>query len=314
MSHKKIIGLSKLKSVQDESEIKNSLFNLLDHMQKLDKIKIPPNAKVLIKPNICLVKSYETGATVNPLVVKFLVDWLNANYDIESIIIAEADATLLNIKIAFKALGWNDTFCDYPNVKLLNLTSDNYVAVGINGLYFDKLEMSQDYMDADFLISVAKLKTHTMTGISCTLKNQFGANPVKYKAQYHNHLDEVISDLNMVKPPDLCLIDGIIAMEGEGPIEGIAKPMGLLILGDNAVATDHACAYLMGLNPNKIRHLNLALSQDIGNFDYEVFGEDVDMVKTNFLTISKKKKFITSLYNSNFINKLPLWKKIIGKF
>src|SRR5574341_956580 len=252
MAQENIIGIAKVTQPLNKSEIKINLFNLLDELKNSSKINISRKANIFIKPNICLVKSYETGATVDPFVVKCLVDWLLQNYDIETISIGEADATLLNIDVAFKVLGWEDAFNHYSNVRLLNLTKDEYIDVDIDGLYFKNLKMSRAYMESDYLISVGKLKTHTMTGITCILKNQYGANPIKYKSQYHPRLDDVICDLNTVKQPDLCLIDGVIAMEGAGPISGIPNPLGLLIAGNDAVAVDHACARIMGFKPHKI--------------------------------------------------------------
>jgi uncharacterized protein (DUF362 family) len=250
MIEKSIVGIAKIKHLQNESEIKSALFNLLAQMKQRDKIKIPSKASIMIKPNICIVKGYETGVSVDPFIVKCLIDWLLQNYDIENITIGEADATELNVEVAFKVLGWEEMFKEYPHVRLLNLTKDGLVDVDLNGLYFENLKMSKSYIKSDFLISVAKLKTHTMTGITCNLKNLYGANPIKNKVQYHPYLDEVICDMNKVKLPDLCLVDGIIAMEGAGPVSGAPNPLGLLIIGNGAVATDHACARIIGFNPH----------------------------------------------------------------
>jgi uncharacterized protein (DUF362 family) len=130
----------------------------------------------------------------------------------------------LNIDIAFKVLGWEDTFKHYPNVRLLNLTKDERTEVNLNGLFFKNLKMSKKYMESDLLISVAKLKTHTMTGITCNLKNLFGANPIKYKAQYHPHLDEAIFDLNKARMPDT-MFSGWNHCDGRsGARERRAKP------------------------------------------------------------------------------------------
>ena len=313
MPEKNIVGIAKVKHPQNKSEIESALFNLLDQMKERNKIKIPPKADVMIKPNICLVKSYETGVSVDPFIVKCLVDGLLQNYDIETITIGEADATELNVEVAFKVLDWEDTFNQYPNVKLLNLTKDEYVDIDLNGLYFKKIKMSKSYMESDFLISVAKLKTHTMTEITCNLKNLYGANPIKYKVQYHPHLDEVICDMNKVRLPDLCLVDGIIAMEGAGPVSGAPKPMGVLITGNDAVATDHACARIMGFNPNKISHLKLAVKEKLGITDYEVFGEEIKDVKTKFEFVPRWKTIVTGIYRSKFINRIPLWKRLLVK-
>ncbi len=311
MTEKNIVGIAKVKHPQNKPEIKSALYNLLAQMKTRNKIKITPKANIMVKPNICLVKGYETGATVDPFVVKCLVDWLLQNYDIETITIGEADATELNVEVAFKVLGWEDTFNQYPNVKLLNLTKDEYIDIDLNGLYFKNLKMSRSYIKSDFLISVGKLKTHTMTGITCNLKNLYGANPIKNKAQYHPYLDDVICDLNKARLPDLCLVDGIIAMEGAGPVSGAPNPLGLLIIGTDAIATDHACTRIMGFNPNKISHLTLAVKQKLGSIDYEVFGERIEDVRTKFEFVPSWQKIITGIYRNKIINRIPLWKKLL---
>lgn len=307
---KNFVGITKVKHLQNKSEIRAALFNLLDLMKERTKIKIPQKADIMVKPNICHLSDYETGVTVDPFIVKCLVDWLLQNYDIETITIGEADTTELNVDAAFKVLGWEDTFNQYPTVKLLNLTKDEYVAVNPNGLHFKNLKMSKSYMGSNFLISVGKLKTHTLTGITCILKNQYGSNPIKNKPQYHPHLDAVICDLNKVRLPDLCLMDGIIAMEGAGPTKGAPNPLGLLVIGNDAVATDHACAKIMGFNPDKITHLKLAAKQKLGSTDYEVFGERIEDVRTKFKFVPLWKRLAVAIYQNKFINRIPLWRKL----
>jgi len=307
MMGKSIVGIAKVSNIENKLEIRNALFNLLDQMKMRNIIKIKPKASIMIKPNICIVKGYETGATVDPFIVKCLVDWLRQNYDAETITVGEADATQLNVDVAFKVLGWEETFSQYTNVKLLNLTKDERVKVNLNGLYFKHLNMSRSYMESDFLISVAKLKTHTMTGITCVLKNQFGANPIKYKARYHLHLDKVIFDMNKVRLPDLCIVDGLIAMEGAGPVGGSPKPVGLLIVGNDAVATDHACARIMGFNPNRISHLRLAMKHKLGSTNYEVFGQRIEDVRTDFEVVPSWKKIVAAIYQSKIVSKIKSW-------
>ncbi len=307
----KTVGIESIENILNKSEIQTGIYQLLENMKNKGNIIIPQNAKVMIKPNICLVKRYDTGATVDPFIVKCIVDWLLKHYEIEKIYIGEADATALNADIAFKVLGWEELFKKYSNVELLNLSNDELVNIELDGLYFKNLKMSKAYMESDFLISVGKLKTHTMTGITGILKNQFGANPVKYKLKYHSSLDKVITDLNKVKKPDLCIVDGIIAMDGEGPVLGTPKPVGIIIAGNDIVATDYACARIMGFNPNRISHLNLALKQGLGSNKYTVIGEKIENVQTKFKVISPWKKLITNLYMSKSINKIPLWKNIL---
>ncbi len=308
------VAASKIKNLQDRVEIKNSVSKLLDATMMESGLSISPGSIVMIKPNLCFIKGYETGATVDPFLVECLVEWLKKNYEPKKIIICEADATQLNADLAFKALGWEALASRNSNVSLLNLTKDDKVTVRLDGLFLKEIEMSRCYMEADFLISVAKLKTHTISTISCSLKNVFGANPVKRKVKYHPYLNEVIHDVNKARVPDLCMVDGIIGMEGSGPVSGIPKPIGVLVAGSNPVAVDHACARMMGFEPEKIPHLALARREKLGSFSYRYLGDDTKDRNFNFkFEMPMWKKAVYGIYNNRVINYIPFWKKLLSK-
>ena len=80
MPEKNIVGIAKVEHTQNKSEIRNQLFNLLGLRKEKSKIKIPTKANIMIKPNICLVSGYVTGVSVDPCIVKCLVDWLSQNW------------------------------------------------------------------------------------------------------------------------------------------------------------------------------------------------------------------------------------------
>jgi uncharacterized protein (DUF362 family) len=282
MDARNIVGITRVSDIRDHQSIRKVFRTLLDTLSDAGIIRIPTNASVMIKPNICLVRGYETGATVDPFLVECLIEWLIDHYSIREITIGESDATMLNIDIAFKALGWERMVQKFAIVSLLNLSRDTMEDIPLKGEFFNELKMSKTYMESDFLISFAKLKTHTFTTITCTMKNLFGANPVKYKAQYHHDINKVICDLTMVRKPDLCLVDGIIAMEGDGPVAGEPKLAGLILAGNDVVATDHACARVMGFNPKRVDHLVLARKRGIGSFTYEVLGQQIEDVTQQF--------------------------------
>lgn len=137
-ARKSIVGIEKITVSHDRKEIANSLFGILDSMKNRGALQIPQNAKVMIKLNICYLKGFETGATVDHFIVKCLVDWLLRNYEISSINIGEADATKLDVETAFRVLGWCETFKSYSRVTLLNLTKNDHVEVPIvNGLFLN---------------------------------------------------------------------------------------------------------------------------------------------------------------------------------
>jgi len=261
------------------------MYELLDLLQ--DSILIPADARVLVKVNLCLLLDCETGATVDPRLVRFLAEWLLERRSIREIVIAESDATALNADRAFYGLGWDRILAEVPQMRYLNLSCDERVKVKLDGLFLREIEMPRTFMEADYVISFAKLKTHSMQGISCVMKNQFGALPEKLKVVYHPHLAKVICDLIRVRPPDLCLVDGLIAHEGPGPVSGIPRLMRLIVGGTDAVATDHVCARLMGKNPRHVPHLKLAAKHNLGTSLYATLGCRIEDVAEDFAFIPR---------------------------
>jgi uncharacterized protein (DUF362 family) len=279
------VGLVRAENIDDDSLVRTKLYELLDLL--LDNIQIPADARVLIKVNLCLLLGCETGATVDPRLVRFLAEWLLERRSVKEIVIAESDATALDADRAYYGLGWDCILAEVPNTRYLNLTCDEVIKVKLDGLFLTELEMSKTFMEADYLISFAKLKTHSMQVISGIMKNQFGAMPEKLKVVYHPHLAEVICDLVRVRPPDLCLVDGLIAHEGPGPVSGIPRIMQLIVAGTDAVATDHVCARLMGKDPRHVPHLKLAAMHNLGTPLYEVLGCCIEDVAGEFAFIPR---------------------------
>ena len=268
--------------------IQEKMYVMLDQMR--ETIKIPPHATVLIKLNLCLLKGPETGATVDPLVARAVVEWLLERNDIKKIYLAEADATHLGADMAFHILGWHTMFRDNPKVTFLNLSSDEAVSVQSN--YIRDLKMPKTMMDADFLISLAKLKTHTLQKVTCIMKNQFGAIPYKYKVVYHPILAQAICDATAARVPDLSVVDGLIAMEGNGPTNGIPRRTKLLLAANDAIAMDHCCARLMGFRPSSIPYLKLAVKHKLGTIQYDMVGNPPTPLNMRFRFLPKWKELI----------------------
>jgi len=287
------IGITKVADVANPVAVRKAMFDLLELMQSY--IQVPPNARVLIKVNLCLLLGSETGATVDPYLVRYLVEWLLEKRAVKEIVIAEADATHLNAELAFRILGWDQVLAGVPRTRFLNLSSDELVSVELDGLFFQRLEMSKTFMEADYLISFAKLKTHTLQLITGVMKNQWGALPEKVKIVYHPHLEKVICDLTKVRPPDFCLVDGLIAHEGAGPVSGVPRLMGLIVAGTDAVAVDDVCARLMGKNPRRVPYLNLAYRHRLGAKSYTTLGCRIEDVQEDFAFVPRWRQVWGSL-------------------
>ncbi|MBC7130639.1 DUF362 domain-containing protein, partial [Candidatus Bathyarchaeota archaeon] len=137
---------------------------------------------------------------------------------------------------------------------------------------FKEIDMPETIARSNCLISLAKLKTSSVTKISCALKNQFGCIPYKKKIRFHRFLDEAIVDANLAMRPHLSIVDGIIAHAGaKGPAFGRPVPTHIMIAGDDPVAVDSCCAKIFGFNPYFIGHVRKAAKAKIGSMHgYEV--------------------------------------------
>jgi uncharacterized protein (DUF362 family) len=159
--------------------------------------------------------------------------------------------------------------------------------MGIDSLYF-----ADTVLEADLLVSMPKLKTHHWAGMTLSMKNLFGIVPgVKYgwpKNFLHWHgIHESIVDINSTIRSHFSIVDGIVGMEGNGPIQGTPKPVGVLVFGDDLVAVDSTCARVAGLNPEKIGYLMKA-SAFLGNLDERrvlQIGESISGIASSFEVI-----------------------------
>jgi len=121
-------------------------------------------------------------------------------------------------------------------------------------------------------VSAALLKTHSLTGVSLSMKNLLGIAPGEdvpagKKRRFHRlGLHESIVDLCLYRRPDLAIIDGRVACIG-GELGGRLEPHGLVIFSENPVAADAVGARELGLDPMSIRHLRLAHELGLGVAD-----------------------------------------------
>lgn len=129
----------------------------------------------------------------------------------------------------------------------------------LKGFYFP-----QAIAESDLVVSLPKLKTHHWVGMTACLKNLYGTLPgIKYgwpkNILHHAGIPETVADIHASLPRCITIVDAIECMEGDGPILGTSKWMGLLILGCDLPAVDATCARIMGLEPGRLSYLPLAV-------------------------------------------------------
>jgi uncharacterized protein (DUF362 family) len=132
-------------------------------------------------------------------------------------------------------------------------------------------------MEADYLVNLPKIKTEGHVKVTLSIKNLFGIPQRKKKNRLHNKLNEILPYLAGVVKNDLIIVDGIVAMEGNGPIIGTPVDLGVIVGGRNPVSVDAICCALMGVNPNKVPYLSKANKMGLGEINpnaIEVIGEN----------------------------------------
>lgn len=136
---------------------------------------------------------------------------------------------------------------------------DNRARVSrLRELYFPRA-----VLEADFVVSMPKLKTHHWIGFTAAMKNLYGVMPgIKYgwpkNVLHHAGIPQSVIDINAALPRRLAIVDAIECMEGDGPIMGSSKHLGLVVVGNNPTAVDATCARIMGLDPERIPLMQIA--------------------------------------------------------
>jgi uncharacterized protein (DUF362 family) len=174
----------------------------------------------------------------------------------------------------------------------LNVDDVERVLLKTRASRLKELYLPKTVRGVDFLVSLPKLKTHHWAGVTLSLKNMFGVVPGGCYGWPKNILhwagiDRAILDINAAVRPDFAIVDGIIGMEGNGPIQGTPKPCGILILGDDPVAVDSTCARVMGLVPERITYLAGAATL-LGHIEpgkISQLGESIASVRTPFAVL-----------------------------
>jgi uncharacterized protein (DUF362 family) len=249
---------------------------------------------VVIKPNLVEFEP-ESFINTNPLLVHAAVEAFRAR-GAASVVIAEGPGHRRNTLDLADAAGYfkivpkfEDTFVD------LNLDDVTHVNLPRQFSRLGKLYLPNTALGAGLLVSMPKMKTHHWVGATLSMKNLFGLVPGGVYGWPKNVLHwagitESIADLHAAFPRQFAIVDGIVGMQGNGPIQGVAKPVGVLVAGSDPVAVDATCCRIMCINPYQIGYLRLAtggVDAQISEQNIRQTGEAISAVATPFDLISE---------------------------
>jgi len=250
--------------------------------------------RVLLKPN--LVEPHLGSAHINthPIVALAAVEAFTA-LGASSVVIGEGAGHYRDFFWVLEESGYTDILVR-KGIQHVDLNTDSVTAVANlgSGTQLRAFLLPNEVLKADILVSVAKMKLHHWAGVTLSMKNLFGIMPGKYYGWPKNTLHlagihESILDINASIKPYLAIVDGIVGMEGDGPIMGTAKEANVLVMGRNFPAVDATCARIMGINPTKIQYLKGApgLLGPVEEEDIEQRGEAIAAVRTDFRLVDE---------------------------
>lgn len=225
--------------------------------------RLPKLNSVFIKPNLVVdIEQYiNQGANTDIRIIEATLKYLT-RYPNLIIYLGESESgTNIKGRRLDRALELMGVYKlqDKYRFTIVNLTHDRQITVPIsNGKFIKKIEMGETLMNSDLIINLPKVKTHKYATITCALKNMFGTIPNPRRIIYHKNIHQTLADLNRLFYKKMFVItDGIIGMEGNGPLYGQRINLGVLVFADNPLLNDAVAAQLMGFDPVSISHLRL---------------------------------------------------------
>jgi uncharacterized protein (DUF362 family) len=214
---------------------------------------------VLLKPNLV---DYVPGNHINthPVLVATAAECFR-RLGAASVTVAEGPGHQRDTQLVVAESGFEQRL-EEQNIPFIDLNRDELIKTRLRATYsgLNHLWLSRPVLEADFVVSMPKVKAHHWTAVTLSMKNMFGVVPgAKYgwpKNLLHwRGIQQSIVDICATVPIHLVIADGIIAMEGNGPLNGTPRRLDRVVIADDPVAADATCARLMGFDPDKIAHI-----------------------------------------------------------
>jgi len=245
--------------------------------------------RILLKPN--LIEPHLGAGHINthPMVVRGAVEAF-LRFGATEVKVAEGPGHSRDSLLVLEESGLGEVLVE-DRIPFVDINYESAITVPNAGRYSSlrKLVLPAVMKQADWIVSMPKMKTHHGAGVTLSMKNLFGVMPGTYygwpKNVFHwEGIDNCIFDINATVRPHFTVVDGIVGMEGDGPIMGTPHHAGVLVMGRNLTAVDATSARIMGIDPAKVGHLALASGKlgPIRESSILQCGEKIEAVRSNF--------------------------------
>ena len=260
--------------------------------------------KVVLKPNLCAAE-YIPGAVTNPELLFHLTSFLRDR--VEEVVVGESDGYNYSCDEALTKTGV-EQMVKKAGGTTINLSKDETVKIqNPNALFLKKILLPKTLVEADSIVSVPVMKTHEFTVFSGSIKTLFGCIPNNRRIYLHPQINMVLCDLITLLNPKFAIMDGTVAMEGNGPNRGIAVPMKLVLASSDLLTIDKISTEIMGMNWEDIRYLSFIdkrLEQE--EVTTQIIGEKIEDLRRQFvkpcLDLAVKAQLL--VYKNSFLTRL----------
>ena len=237
----------------DEEKIHMLLKQGLDFLGGVETL-IPKEAKVLLKPNLLKKAEVEKAVITHPVVVGAFARILRES-GYENIVLADSCGHGTT-QAVIRGTGM-DAYLEKYHIPAIDYSEGVKTAYS-QGIQAKEFILPKELLEQDCVISLSKMKTHALERITGAVKNSYGFVYGFHKAKGHTQYPSADSfarmliDLNKCVAPKLYVMDGIVAMEGNGPGSGDPVPMNVLLMSTDPVALDSVFSRLVYLKPEMV--------------------------------------------------------------
>ena len=276
--------------------------------------EIKPGMQVVIKPNLVMSSKPEAAIATHPALVAAVGRCVQKAGG--EVIIAESPGgpyTPAAMKAVFRGCGYADMAKEWGFTLYTECKSREVSLPG--AVRCRQLSVVEPFLTRDYLIDLAKLKTHSMVGFSGAVKNLFGAVPGLQKPELHcrfpekQPFSEMLVDLCDFLKPDLCFLDGVLAMEGNGPTGGSPRKAGVLGASKSPYALDVCGAALIGLEPESVLMLKEAHRRGLG----PISPKECQLLKEQVETLAQPDFVKAKASSTDFLDRVPAFLRPAAK-
>lgn len=279
---------------------------------------VKPGEKIVLKPNVLLGSNSESCVTTHPSVfnaVGKLLQQAGAGiYYGDSSAIGKCEGNM-------RRAGYKQTADDMGFI-IADFDSGRPVTHK-DALLVKNFTVANGVLDGDGLVSLPKLKTHGLSRMTGAIKNQFGCIPGLIKSQFHVKLPDpydfctMLVDINTFIKPRICIMDGIMAMEGNGPRGGKPRKLNVLLFSTDPVALDAVACRIINLNPEFVPTSKPGEKSGLGTYHserMELLGDSLEsFITRDFNVVRSAPVSCSSGGLQNFVKNQICEKPVINK-